>query len=438
VTPGSRHLLDAYRVSVILVAAGLTLERLAGISTGPVEPMIVAALLVAVVLAIQYPLTIAANHKLTMDTAALFATAILLPTPAAMVVVAGATTAGWSLSALRKLASSPIRPRLRLVLPGVLFNAAQNTLSVAAACTIRDFVQGPGPLGLHNPTTVWVIPLMALAMYSLNVGLVAIAVGLHSGRNPLQLLISTRQVAALQYAGLFLVGLIAAAGTAIYPWMPLVMVLPAAIIYISLKRSLQLAEQTISAVERMADVIDRRDPYTYQHSIRVADYAVQLGRRLGLNPDQLRLLRLAARVHDLGKVGVPDAVLLKPRRLTPAEQAEMERHPQLGYEILSEFSEYGRVRELVLTHHERYDGLGYPNRVEGRRLPLMAQIIPVADAFDAMTSARPYREAMSVSAAVRILERGAGTQWNPAVVAVALASLQPAAMLVAPAVASPV
>jgi putative nucleotidyltransferase with HDIG domain len=206
--------------------------------------------------------------------------------------------------------------------------------------------------------------------------------------------------------------------------MPIVMVLPAAIIYVSLKRGIQLAEQTVTAVERMADVVDRRDPNTYQHSMRVAGYAVQIGRRLGLNPDQLQLLRLAARVHDLGKVGVPDAVLLKPRELTPDEWAEMERHPQIGYEILSEFSEYGRVKDLVLTHHERYDGQGYPNRVEGRRLPLLAQIIPVADAFDAMTSARPYRGPMSVADAAGVLRRGAGTQWNPAVVEAAVAALQ--------------
>ena len=142
-------------------------------------------------------------------------------------------------------------------------------------------------------------------------------------------------------------------------------------------------------------------------------------------------------MHDPGKVGVPDAVLLKNGQLTPEERAEMERHPQLGYEILSELSEYGRVRELVLTHHERYDGLGYPHRVESRPLPLMAQIIPVADSFDAMTSARPYREAMSIAAAATILERGAGTQWNPTVVAVALASLQGAPVPVPQRVVSP-
>jgi len=423
----SRRRLEAYRLTVVGLAAVLLVTRLGGVDHTVVDPVIVTTLLLAGILAIQFPLSIGANHKLAMDTAALFAAALLLPTPAALLVAAGATTAGWAVSALRKVALSPVKPRLAVVLPGILFNGAQNTLSVGAAGGIRDLVQGPGPLALHNPNTVWVIPLMAIAMYAVNSGLVAIAVGLHSGRNPLQLLVSTRQVAALQYAGLFLIGVIAAAGTATYPWVPLVMVLPAAIIYISLKRSLQLAEQTIHAVERMADVVDRRDPYTYQHSIRVAQYSVQIGRSLGLNPDQVRVLGLAARVHDLGKVGVPDAVLLKPGQLTPEEWAEMERHPQIGCEILTEFAEYGRMRELVLTHHERYDGQGYPNRVEARRLPLMAQIIPVADAFDAMTSARPYRKAMSLAEAAAILERGAGTQWNPAVVAAAVAALRPVA-----------
>ena len=420
----SRRLLDAYRLSVVTLAAVLLLARLRGGELATVDPVIVATLLGAGILAIQFPLSIGPNHKLAMDTAALFAGVILLPTPAAVLVAAGATIGGWTISALRKIALSPVKPRLAVVLPGVLFNGATNTITVGAACAIRDLVQGPGPLQLHNPTTVWVIPLMAFAMYSLNAALVTTAVGLHSGRNPLQLLLSTRQVTALQYAGLFLTGVIAAAGTATYPWMPVVMALPAAIIYVSLKRSLQLAEQTIHAVERMADVVDRRDPYTFQHSSRVAGYSVQIGRRLGLNPDQLRVLRLAARVHDLGKVGVPDAVLLKPGQLTPSEWAEMERHPQIGYEILGEFAEYGRMRELVLTHHERYDGTGYPNRAEGRRLPLMAQIIPVADSFDAMTTARPYRQAMSVAAAAALLERGAGTQWNPAVVAAAVAALR--------------
>ncbi|HEX6349203.1 MAG TPA: HD-GYP domain-containing protein [Candidatus Dormibacteraeota bacterium] len=433
----SRRRLEAYRLSVGVLAAAVLVTQLSAIHRATVDPVIVATLLVAGVLAIQFPLGIGANHKLAMDTAALFAAAILLPTPGAVLVAAGATCAGWTISALRKLAMSPVRPRLALVLPGILFNGAQNTLSVGSACAIRDLVQGPGPLGLHNPSTVWLIPLMALAMYGLNSALVAVAVGLHSGRSPLQLLVSTRQVAALQYAGLFLVGLVAAAGTATYPWMPLVMVLPAAIIYISLKRSLQLAEQTIHAVERMADVVDRRDPYTYQHSMRVAQYSVQIGRRLGLNPDQVRVLGLAARVHDLGKVGVPDAVLLKPGQLSPDEWTEMRRHPQIGYEILGEFAEYGRMRELVLTHHERYDGQGYPNGVEGRKLPLLAQIIPVADAFDAMTSARPYRQAMSVADAAAILERGAGVQWNPAVVAAALAALGPAARPAMQAVPSP-
>lgn len=420
----SRRLQDAYRATVIALAAGLVLERLSGVAEGPVDPVVVITLLVAAALAIQFPLSLGPNHKLTLDTAPMFASVLLLPTPVALAVVAGATAAGWSMSAVRRQAASPMRPRLAVFVPGILFTTAVNTLAAGAAASVRDLVQGPGRLRLHDPDAVWLVPLMAVAMYALNAGLVAIAVGLRGGRNPLDLLLSTRRVAALQSAGLFLVGVITAAGTAVSPWTPIVMVLPAAIIYVSLKRGIQLAEQTVAAVERMADVVDRRDPNTFQHSTRVAEYSVQIGRRLGLNPDQIHLLRLAARVHDLGKIGVPDAVLLKPGELTPEEREVMERHPEIGYEILSEFSEYGRVKELVLTHHERYDGNGYPNRVEGRRLPLLAQIIPVADSFDAMTSARPYRGPMSAADAAGVLRRGAGTQWNPAVVAAAVAALQ--------------
>ena len=128
-------------------------------------------------------------------------------------------------------------------------------------------------------------------------------------------------------------------------------------------------------------------------------------------------------MHDIGKIRIPDSVLLKPGALTAAERRVMETHPRLGYEILRPFSEYAKVLDLVLTHHERYDGRGYPNGTVGRRLMLMAQVIPVADSLDAMTSARAYRAARSWPAAMDELRRGAGAQWNPQVVEAALAVL---------------
>ncbi len=137
----------------------------------------------------------------------------------------------------------------------------------------------------------------------------------------------------------------------------------------------------------------------------------------------MELLVLAAKVHDIGKIRVPDSVLMKPAKLTAEERRIMETHPRLGFDILRPFSEYAKVLDLVLAHHERYDGKGYPNGTVGRRLLLVAQVIPVADSLDAMTSARAYRGARSWESAMEELRGGAGTQWNPLVVDAAVVAL---------------
>jgi putative nucleotidyltransferase with HDIG domain len=177
-------------------------------------------------------------------------------------------------------------------------------------------------------------------------------------------------------------------------------------------------------MESMAEEVDSRDPYTYQHSRRVAAYARAICRQLRFSAAEIELVELAAKVHDVGKIRIPDSILLKPGRLTPDERRVMETHPRLGFEILSQFSEFAKVLDLVLTHHERYDGRGYPNRQVGRTLLLIAQVIPVADSLDAMTSGRAYRDARSWDWALDELRRGAGTQWNPKVVMAAVAALQ--------------
>src|SRR2546426_12407594 len=124
------------------------------------------------------------------------------------------------------------------------------------------------------------------------------------------------------------------------------------------------------AMERMADEVDRRDPYTYQHSQRVAIYAHAIARRLAFSGPEVEMVELAAKVHDIGKIRVPDSILLKPDKLTPAERRVMETHPRLGFDILRPFSGDGKVLDLVLTHHQRFGGPGYPNRTGGRR-PLL-------------------------------------------------------------------
>jgi putative nucleotidyltransferase with HDIG domain len=199
---------------------------------------------------------------------------------------------------------------------------------------------------------------------------------------------------------------------------------PAVLIYASLKRRIELTRETVRAVEKMADEVDSRDPYTFQHSQRVAAYSKAIGKMLGFTMAEIELVELSAKVHDIGKIRIPDSILLKPDRLTEEERRVMETHPRLGFEILSQFAAYAKVLDLVLSHHERYDGRGYPNSTVGRRLLLIAQVIPVADSLDAMTTARAYRGAKTWDAAMHELRRGAGSQWNPKVVEAALIALR--------------
>lgn len=166
----------------------------------------------------------------------------------------------------------------------------------------------------------------------------------------------------------------------------------------------------------MAATLDARDPYTAGHSLRVADYAMKIGQMAGLPFQQLVQLRKAALLHDIGKIGIPDVVLLKEEKLTPAEFEQIKKHPVIGADILAQVQPFEAMQPLlpgVRYHHERYDGHGYPERLAGEDIPIFGRIIAVADAYDAMTSDRPYRKGMTHEKALAILEDGKGTQWDP-------------------------
>jgi putative nucleotidyltransferase with HDIG domain len=171
-----------------------------------------------------------------------------------------------------------------------------------------------------------------------------------------------------------------------------------------------------SFLESLSAVIDARDPYTAGHSTRVAAYSLAIGKRYGLSEHDLSLLKKSAILHDIGKIGVPDGILLKDGKLTDEEFAQIKKHPEIGANIVRHvqgFSEMQMMSEGVLYHHERYDGLGYPEGLAGETIPLFGRLIAVADAFDAMTSDRPYRKGMAFERATRIMEEGKGTQWDP-------------------------
>lgn len=178
-----------------------------------------------------------------------------------------------------------------------------------------------------------------------------------------------------------------------------------------------------SFITTLAAALDARDPYTAGHSIRVAQTAVQIGEALGLEGEELILLRKTGLLHDIGKIGVEDSVLLKDGKLTDEEFAKIKAHPVLGERILREVKPKAAMEPIlpgVRSHHERIDGKGYPDQLVGEDIPLFGRIIAVADAFDAMTSNRPYRNAMPKERAYDIIRSGAGTQWDAQCVAIFL------------------
>ncbi|HXP87346.1 MAG TPA: HD-GYP domain-containing protein [Bryobacteraceae bacterium] len=177
-------------------------------------------------------------------------------------------------------------------------------------------------------------------------------------------------------------------------------------------------------VETMAKALDARDSYTAGHSCRVADYCYGTGRALGFSKRAARTLLEAAQLHDIGKIGVSDAVLQKPGPLTREEIGLIRLHPVIGRKILERTGRFKKLLPVVELHHENWDGTGYPYGMRGEEIPLEARIARVADAFDAMTSARVYRTAPTVDWAAEELRRCSGTDFDPHVAGVFLALLQ--------------
>ncbi|MDP2949254.1 MAG: HD domain-containing phosphohydrolase [Chloroflexota bacterium] len=186
-----------------------------------------------------------------------------------------------------------------------------------------------------------------------------------------------------------------------------------------------LARLAFETAVGLAEAIESRDPYTGGHCSRLAENGIAIARRLGLDAKEIDAIRLAAAMHDVGKVTVPDVVLKKPGLFTPEDYAIMKQHCYAGGQICKRISFLRHLYPIVYHHHERYDGEGYPDGLKGDDIPLGARIIAVVDAYDAMTNDRAYRAAMPPEEAARILREGAGSQWDPKVVEVFLGTLAP-------------
>ena len=166
-------------------------------------------------------------------------------------------------------------------------------------------------------------------------------------------------------------------------------------------------------IESIVSALDARDTYTASHSNRVADMVLVLAAALGLDPDETALIHIAAHLHDIGKIAVPDAVLRKTGSLTADEWQEMRRHPVTGYNILRRVTDFQDIAVLVLHHHERWDGRGYPDGLSGDQIPISAQVVAMADVYDALVSKRVYKDAYAPDVAVQMILHGDCGAFNP-------------------------
>jgi ribonuclease P protein subunit RPR2 len=187
------------------------------------------------------------------------------------------------------------------------------------------------------------------------------------------------------------------------------------------ERAQELNRSYRATVRALANAVEARDAYTGRHAERVAAYGLAIASAAGIDPVDAPEMEFGFLLHDVGKVAVPDAILFKPASLTAEEEAVIKQHPVVGWEILREIDFLGEAKLVVRHHHERWDGDGYPDGLQGDDIPVLARVFAVADTLDALTTDRPYRPATDFESARAEIERGSGTQFDPVVVTAFLA-----------------
>lgn len=197
--------------------------------------------------------------------------------------------------------------------------------------------------------------------------------------------------------------------------------------YISSLQNIQnneLEKERLASIEILRRTVEAKDSYTKGHSDRVSKYSCLIGKKLGLCEEDIELLKIGGLFHDIGKIGIPDNILLKAEKLTDTEYNEIKKHPLIGAHILENSNIFENVIPIVLHHHEKYDGTGYPKKLKGKNIPFLARIVAIADSFDAMTSKRAYRNSLPIDIVKLELKKYSKTQFDPKITEVFLGILE--------------
>jgi hypothetical protein len=311
--------------------------------------------------------------------------------------------------------------RQRLSAQAALINVSITVLSLSTAGGVFQLLDGPSNLWSTNPLAVLLavpaLGAMAVLYLVSDSTYVAVVITLRTKDHLIPVLRKLIRDTFGPDLSLLVVGIVFGLLLHATPLLSPLVIVPVFLSMRSFAAVARLRDETERSIMHLARSVDMRDVGTGVHSQQLEQAATRLATALGLIPEHVHEIGLAARAHDLGKIEISDAILLKPGPLTPEERAVMQEHPAIGADMLASFSAFDKSVAYVRHHHERWDGKGYPDRLKGEDIPIGARIIAVVDSYDAMTADRPYRKAMSSQEAVKRLKDAMGTQFDPRICA---------------------
>ncbi|QIB27063.1 HD-GYP domain-containing protein [Caloranaerobacter azorensis] len=294
-----------------------------------------------------------------------------------------------------------------------VFNISQSIIVIGLAGTV--YIKSDGVIGESDFITKPLPILLAVAVYVfLNTVIIAKLMSLLSGQGFMKTWMKNIKGLIPNAIAVGTLGIIIALAYISYgPFVVALFFSPLLLARYSFKLYMDMKHVYMETIQALTNAMEAKDAYTSGHAERVGEYAVKLARALNLSDRRIENIKNAAILHDIGKIGIDDQILRKPGKLTYEEYEKIKKHPSIGAEILKEVNFLKEVSSIVRHHHERYDGKGYPDGLKEDEIPVEAAILAIADVYDAMTSDRPYRKALTKEVALSEIEKNAGTQFNP-------------------------